>query len=275
MVSIAVVSDTHLSPRTPEADANWSAVVAHLEQAPPDLVIHAGDISLDGANDPTDLAHARVCLDRLPAPWLAVPGNHDLGDIAGNPGATNDQRRAAYEAALGERFWSRTIDGWTLVGFDIQELLSEPDRRQALLNRLDAALDGSEHTVVVQHRPLQPVADVEKDTPKRYVTEPVRTELRRLLARHSVAVMVSGHVHQSREFTLDETRHVWAPTTWATMADWQPLIGEKTVGITMLTVPEGAQRQSGAPMIDVVMQVPQGVTQNVMGETIPSPYGDH
>ncbi|HEX6420490.1 MAG TPA: metallophosphoesterase, partial [Acidimicrobiales bacterium] len=74
---LLVVSDTHLSPRTPEADTNWDAVVRHVAATRPDLVVHAGDVSLDGALAPGDLDHARRRLDRLPVPWRAVPGNHD------------------------------------------------------------------------------------------------------------------------------------------------------------------------------------------------------
>jgi alkaline phosphatase D len=51
VVRIVQVSDTHHSPRTPEARSNWDAIVDYLIANPPDLVVNTGDVSLDGAND--------------------------------------------------------------------------------------------------------------------------------------------------------------------------------------------------------------------------------
>jgi 3',5'-cyclic AMP phosphodiesterase CpdA len=55
-------------------------VVSYVGACAPDLVIHLGDLSLDGAGSAVDLRHGRTQLDRLPAPWHAVPGKHDIGD---------------------------------------------------------------------------------------------------------------------------------------------------------------------------------------------------
>ena len=71
---VIFVSDTHLSPAAPEAQQNWAAVVRAISAAAPDLVIHLGDLSLDGARNPADLDHARSQLELLPVPWTAVPG---------------------------------------------------------------------------------------------------------------------------------------------------------------------------------------------------------
>src|SRR5271170_1452510 len=87
---VILVSDTHLSTRVPEAEANWEAVLRYVSATAPELVIHLGDLSMDGAHDVADLLYARRQLDRLAVPWHAVPGNHDIGD---NPrsGAPADQ----------------------------------------------------------------------------------------------------------------------------------------------------------------------------------------
>ena len=62
---LVVVSDSHLSGRAPEAERNWSAVVDHVHRTRPDLVVHVGDLSLDGENDAEDLDYAREQLGRL------------------------------------------------------------------------------------------------------------------------------------------------------------------------------------------------------------------
>jgi 3',5'-cyclic AMP phosphodiesterase CpdA len=56
----------------------------------PDVVVHVGDPCLDGTHHPEDLDFAREQLDRLPAPWVSIPGNHDIGD---NPGPASRRMR--------------------------------------------------------------------------------------------------------------------------------------------------------------------------------------
>ncbi len=63
---VILVSDTHLSAAAPQAQANWDAVVSYVGACAPDLVIHLGDLSLDGAGNAVDLRHGRTQLDRLP-----------------------------------------------------------------------------------------------------------------------------------------------------------------------------------------------------------------
>jgi 3',5'-cyclic AMP phosphodiesterase CpdA len=79
-IRVLVVSDSHLSPRTPEAVANWDSVVAHIATDRPDIVVHTGDVSTDGARVGGDLAFARAQVDRIVRPHYVLPGNHDLGD---------------------------------------------------------------------------------------------------------------------------------------------------------------------------------------------------
>ena len=45
-------------------------------------------------------------LDALPVPWLAIPGNHDIGDLGATSSPVDDRRRAAYQEAFGPTTWS-------------------------------------------------------------------------------------------------------------------------------------------------------------------------
>jgi 3',5'-cyclic AMP phosphodiesterase CpdA len=68
------ISDLHRGAReAPELD---DALVALCEELGPELVVASGDLSNRGRT--TELARAKALLDRLPAPTLAVPGNHDI-----------------------------------------------------------------------------------------------------------------------------------------------------------------------------------------------------
>ena len=73
MTVVLQVSDTHFGTERAEvveALVEWSA------QQRPDLVVVSGDITQRAR--PQQFRAARDWLDRLGAPWLAVPGNHDI-----------------------------------------------------------------------------------------------------------------------------------------------------------------------------------------------------
>jgi 3',5'-cyclic AMP phosphodiesterase CpdA len=68
------ISDLHRGTR--EEPALDHALVALCEELRPELVIASGDLSNRGRV--AELEEAKALLDRLPAPTLAVPGNHDI-----------------------------------------------------------------------------------------------------------------------------------------------------------------------------------------------------
>ncbi|MGH1490203.1 MAG: metallophosphoesterase family protein [Acidimicrobiales bacterium] len=266
MTRLTIVSDSHLSPRTPEADANWTAIVDHLAAAKPDLVIHTGDISLDGTHRKEDLEHAKAQLDRLAAPWRAIPGNHDVGETAEVAASIVDERRKTYETIFGERWWTIDVDGWRLIGIDSQELLNSDAAAEPSWAWLETALDSELRLAVFQHRPLRTLEATEIDTPRRYIIEPARSRLETLLQDAGVELLVSGHVHQWRSVDVAGMRHLWAPSSWATMSDdYQPVIGQKTVGLVEVDL----DRHTEAALV-----VPSAIGQEVVGVTIPVPY-DH
>ena len=68
------ISDLHRGTR--EAPALDDALVTLCHELSPELVIASGDLANRGRT--TELEQAKALLDRLPAPTLAVPGNHDI-----------------------------------------------------------------------------------------------------------------------------------------------------------------------------------------------------
>ena len=141
---VVVVSDTHLSARAPEALANWAAAARHVATIAPLVVIHAGDVTLDGAADPSELAAAKQLLDELGLPWLAVPGNHDVGD---NPpdgvtdtSSVSDDRLRAWRATLGDDRWRADVAGWTVLGCNAQLFGARSAEEEAQWRWLSGAL---------------------------------------------------------------------------------------------------------------------------------------
>ncbi|RAI04058.1 metallophosphoesterase [Acuticoccus sediminis] len=73
MTTIAQVSDLHFGSEDP---ATTETLIHELNVAELDLVILSGDLTLAARHD--EFERAREFIDRLKAPTLAVPGNHDV-----------------------------------------------------------------------------------------------------------------------------------------------------------------------------------------------------
>jgi 3',5'-cyclic AMP phosphodiesterase CpdA len=270
---LTIVSDSHLSPRTPEAEGNWSAVVDHVAKIVPDLVIHLGDLSLDGASEAEDLRFSRCQLDRLPVPWLAIPGNHDIGD---NPSADgpNDlivdtERCKRWTDLVGADRWSVELPGWKLVAINAELIGSglpqEADQWVWLEGEL-ARNGGRLSVALVTHKPLD--ADEEElssSPPYRFVPASGRGRMAELAGDGGIDLVLSGHVHQYRRLEIGSTSHVWAPTTWAVLPDDdQPAIGTKRCGVLSLALDEGG--------FDEALVEPDGIRQHTLGEDLADPY---
>ena len=269
-----VVSDSHLSARTPEATAHWDAVVDHVAAAGPDLVVHAGDISTDGEVVPDDLDYARRQLDRVPAPAVALPGNHDVGDGAAwtydGAAAVGAETLGRYRAAFGPDRFSVGVGRWRLIGVDAQLLGSgepEEDDQWAWFDEEIGRVPAATPVGLVLHKPLVP-ADGDRDRPVRYVPEPARGRVLAALATVDARLVVSGHVHQALRRDRDGIAHVWVPSSWAALPDRiQAPIGAKRVGATGLTL-----HDDGSFAVDDI-RLP-GVDDVVIGVDVPSPYGE-
>lgn len=271
---VTIVSDTHLSPDAPEANDNWDAVVRYVDVVAPDLVIHVGDLSLDGAHDADDLHHARWQLDRLSVAWHAVPGNHDVGDNPwpGSPdNSTMDtDRHRRWLDIVGADHWSLELNGWMLLAINAQLFGSGLEAEAAQWAWLEQRLGegGSEQpTALITHKPIA-ATDVElaDAPPYRFVPPPVRRRLTDMLAGRHLALVVSGHVHQYRVIDLAATRHLWAPTTWAVLPeDVQPTLGVKRCGV--VSVELGTDRR-----VEPRLVASEDLTQLTLFRDVPNPY---
>ncbi len=271
---VILVSDTHLSPAAPEATANWDAVLRYVGSATPDVVIHLGDLTLDGAHDPADLHNGRQQLDRLPVAWYAVPGNHDVGDNPW-PGAPadvtiNTVRHQRWLDIVGADHWSLTVNGWTMLAINAQLLgsgLEAEGRQWSWLEGQLAGRDRDHRLALIAHKPVAAAdAELASSPAYRFWPRPARDRLSGVLGSAPAALVMSGHVHQYRQLDLDGTHHLWAPTTWAVLPDQaQPVLGAKRCGIVALEFAAGKSPQPA-------LVEPAGIAQLTLTSDIPDPY---
>ena len=271
---LILVPGTHLSPAAPRARANWDAVLGYAGANPPDAVIHLGDLTLGGAHDPGDLQYGRRQLGRLPVPWHAVPGNHDIG---GNPrpGAPPDSavqagRRQRWLDIIGAGHWPLTVNGWTLLAINAQlpgSGLEAGARQWSWLGEQVGGHRDDQRVALITHKPVTAAgAELAGSPACRFLPHSARDRLRGLPGQTPPALVLSGHVHQYRLLRLDGTDHLWVPSTWAVLPDQvQPPLGTKRCGIIALDL---ASDTSPAPL----MAEPDGIMQLTAGTGLPDPY---
>lgn len=88
------ISDTHFGTERPQV---VEALVALAQQQRPSLVVLSGDITQRAR--PSQFQTAKAFVDRLGAPVLAIPGNHDIALL--NPWARLARPHARYAQAFG------------------------------------------------------------------------------------------------------------------------------------------------------------------------------
>lgn len=236
------ISDTHLSRRLPKLTENFYGIGEHLDATDPDLVINTGDLSFDAPTNRDDLEFAKALHDALPVPCRHLPGNHDIGD---NPTAVSpapkqpatEQHRQNYLALIGEDRWCFDAAGWCFIGLNSlimnSGLESETEQYEWLASELGRT--NGKPVALFLHKPLFLDAPDDPELASsavRYVPQPARHRLIKMLDAVDLRLVASGHVHQRRDFTWRHIRHIWAPSTGFILPERiQPVIGVKEVGL--------------------------------------------
>ncbi len=242
---IALISDTHLSARSPECVANWHAARRAVGRLGADLTVNLGDITLDGQAHRDELVFASRLMQQWPTEMRCVPGNHDLGDGSGEA-ALDARLLAAYAEVFGPDRWLIKSGDWKLLGINAQLLGTDSPEEEALWQWIARHVDpyaDHEHTALFLHRPLlRPTSD-ELTRRGRYVTAAATRRLLHGPLRPSLRLVISGHTHQFIDATVDGVRHLWMPSTAFILPDdMQARVGEKLVGIGLLELGERKAR---------------------------------
>lgn len=237
------ITDTHLTPRVPAFVENFQHVSQHIDDTRPDLVINSGDVAFDGSDHPDDLSFARTLHYALPVACRYIPGNHDIGDnptLVGAPVSqrASDKTRQQFITVFGEDRWRFDAAGWSFIGLNSlimnTALACEAEQAEWLTSQL-SMLGGRPLTLFI-HKPLYLNAPDDPElaaTSIRYVPMPARRNLIAQLSTVDLRLVACGHVHQRRDTTFRNIRHVWAPSASFIIrpSEKQELIGVKEVGL--------------------------------------------
>ncbi|GGH16390.1 phosphohydrolase [Alsobacter metallidurans] len=239
MYRVLQISDTHLSPSKRHFERNWEPLREWVKAQAPDLVIHTGDITVDGADDEEDMRHCAQIMADLGAPMLSVPGNHDVGEAHHPHQPVNGERLARWRRHFGDDFWSHDLENWRLIGLDSMLLGSghqEEERQFDWLKRQLAEANGRK-LAIFTHRPLFVYKPCEGDQGYWSVTPEPRAHLIDLIRRYDVAMVASGHLHRAHDQVVDGARYIWGPSSsFVVGPDLQPeMPGSRELGAVLYT----------------------------------------
>lgn len=232
-VKIVHITDTHLSPVKTHFNANWEPLVRWIEGEKPDLVVHTGDLTIDGADFEDDIVAARDMLRQLSMPVLVVPGNHDVGHFHGSAQPVNSERLERWRRFVGPDYWVHDADSWRIIGLNSLLLGLGGEEEEAQERWLNDVLDerGGRRVALFTHKPL--FVDEAHEPEAGYWSIPfdVRMRLFDRLAKHDVRLVGSGHLHWSWIGQHENTKLVWAPPSSFILGDMErEMPGDRMVG---------------------------------------------
>lgn len=221
---IAQITDTHLALTKPFFRDNFTVVAEALRESRPDLVVNTGDVSVNGADLHEDLVAAHAMHEALGLPWLAVPGNHDVGDNqeTARKQPINAERRGRWLEVFGADHWTRDVPGWRLLGVNSLMLgsdLPDADAQERLIAAAAASL-GERKLALFLHKPLFIETPDDRELSGHVVTPTPRRILMQALGGVTPSLVCCGHLHEYRERRVGGLHQIWAPATAFTLSDW-------------------------------------------------------
>lgn len=190
------LSDIHFGGENKEA---VEATAAWIVDARPDLVVVAGDLTLDGKTPEFDAAAA--WLRRLPDPMIVVPGNHDTPFVG--PGELFERFTRPWRR-FRDRFGDENGAAWRTPGVTVTSL-NTARAAQLRWNWSKGAVSGGQVRRVVQELDAAPADDLRVVVCHHPLMEilggPMTAKVRGGVnaANHFVQagadVILSGHIH--------------------------------------------------------------------------------
>lgn len=232
-MKIVQITDTHFSPTKPHFNGNWEPLASWIEDSGADLVVHTGDLSVDGADRDDDIIFCMDLMRKISKPMLLVPGNHDVGHLPGSLQPVNAGRLERWRRLVGPDYWSEDAGTWRFIGLDSLLMGFDDAEEEAQFEWLRAMLEsrGGRRVALFAHKPLFVDKPAEGDTGYWSIRPAQRQRLYDLIGAHDVALFASGHLHWAWKGKYENTSLVWGPSA-AFIVDGmeREMPGERLIG---------------------------------------------
>ncbi|WP_337270001.1 metallophosphoesterase family protein [Oryzifoliimicrobium ureilyticus] len=213
-MKVIQISDTHFSPSKPHFNGNWPPLLRWLQSEQPDLIIHTGDLSVDGADHADDIAFSLQLMNQTKAPMLILPGNHDIGHLPGSHQPVTNARIERWNSLVGADRFSRDIQSWRLIGFNSLLLGMDDENEEEQLEWLarEMAEAGGRRIALFTHKPIFVDRPDEGDTGYWSIRPVPRARLYDLIDQHEVGLIATGHLHWAWKGAFKDAALVWGPS---------------------------------------------------------------
>jgi alkaline phosphatase D len=232
-LKIIQITDTHFSPSKPHFNGNWEPLAEWIEKSGADLIVHTGDLAVDGADKDEDITFCMELMQQVSVPMLIVPGNHDVGHLPGSLQPVNETRLARWRSLVGPDYWAEDLENWRLIGLDSLLMGFDDDEEEKQFQWLEEMLDsrGNLRVAMFAHKPLFVDTPDEGDTGYWSVRPAPRKRLYDLIAAHDVALFASGHLHWAWKGQYNDTSLVWGPSAAFILRNMErEMPGERLIG---------------------------------------------
>ncbi|OQM77222.1 metallophosphoesterase family protein [Manganibacter manganicus] len=235
MTRILQISDTHLSPTKRHFHDNWRPLCDWIARQNADLIIHTGDVTVDGADVEEDMRYCSALLRTLDVPVLCVPGNHDVGEPKHRHQPVNTKRLERWRRHFGPDHWFHDVENWRLIGLDSMLFGSDEPAEAEQFEWLEQTMHDADGRRIAwfTHRPLFIERPDEGDVGYWAPPPAPRARLLETVHDHNVSLIASGHLHKARDVSLGEVRLIWGPSSgFVVGATLQPanMAGEARLG---------------------------------------------
>ncbi|PKA42272.1 metallophosphoesterase family protein [Rhizobium sullae] len=265
-MKIIQITDTHFSPNKPHFNGNWAPLLTWIEETAADLIIHTGDLTVDGADKDEDISFSMDLMRQVSVPMLIVPGNHDVGDLPGSRQPVNAERLQRWRRLAGEDRWLEDAGSWRFAGLNSLLLGHEDDEEEAQFEWLQKALEdrGGRRVALFAHKPLFVDEPHEGDTGYWSVKPSQRRRLYDLIAAHDVALFASGHLHWAWQGRYEQTALTWGPSAAFIIDKMErEMPGERLIGAVIHELGDDAASR--------IVAIP-GMTAHVLDEVVHEVY---
>lgn len=217
MPTVLQISDTHLSRSHPLFQFNFEVSLREIERLQPDLVVYTGDLALNGPDSPDDVVFASEQLARTGRPYVALPGNHDVGLVPFGSHAeqlVSPARLEVFRAAFGTDRFCEDLGGWRLIGLNSQLIGSGLPEEAQQFAWMQQALDCALPVAVFMHYPAFIHSPQDADVGHFALSPEPRGQLLDTWQQAgNVRLVGSGHLHQARSQVHHGIRFEWAPSS--------------------------------------------------------------